>query len=618
MINENSEFKHLQTTIKKYSLANSIHLIDYFLIIGYEDIYIKEKIIKEIQNKETPSSNKKTNIYKMKEYPSVLSSINSDYEGEIMDDDEIIQSIFPSGNINIYYNKGDNTDLDLSIKNLIFNKKDQNGFAYIFYEGITSSLPNMFQIFVPKIFVIISHYQFYSTFNKICKEIHNLFYSNNNQIPIELQLFNIINFVPVPVDKRLDLTLFPFYEKDVINKCQCNEEFISLEEQKIYSLERIKGYNLPEINIMELFEVISIDLFVEIYIEILKGNNVSLIYNDNAILSIIILLLNQFLFPLNIHDNNNIIKKNSSSDNEEYFYEFNQENKNNKIYLDINKKIIYSDNKDKNNEFSKKLEEYNNSELGEKINQLINNLKEIKEKHIRYPNLWDKSKKYNFFEMLNEKNTEEVNYEILNTFYKFNLYLCEHFCQFYFNKKEENNNDKEEEEKEFYNLFSSSVYSKIIKEKENSFISQKIILENILNYKNHFKNIELLNNLDSFDLIYKPKESGKFEPFSFLEFYKYYFANFQTYFNDIMDKNYIDCKKDENNIWYKYKTINLDKNILLKYNYLLEQIPLEDKNKCFIYFENNSISNLKSEIKIKDISHNFDLFLINNKAKSKT
>ena len=42
-------------------------------------------------------------------------------------------------------------------------------------------------------------------------------------------------------------------------------------------------------------------------------------------------------------------------------------------------------------------------------------------------------------------------------------------------------------------------------------------------------------------------------------------------------------------------------------------MPLEDRNKCFPYFDNNTITNIKSELKIKDISNNFDLFLINNK-----
>ena len=121
--NENQEFKYFQTSISKYHLSSSIHLIDYFLIIGYEDTYIQEKIMKEIEANEIPSSNIKTNILKIKDYPSVLSSINSDYEGNIIDDEDIIKNIFPSETINIYYNKGDNTDLDLSIKKIIFFQK---------------------------------------------------------------------------------------------------------------------------------------------------------------------------------------------------------------------------------------------------------------------------------------------------------------------------------------------------------------------------------------------------------------------------------------------------------------------------------------------------------------
>ena len=613
----NSEFKYLQTSLKKYPLSNSIHLIDYFLIIGYEDIYIQEKIIKEIQTKEiASSSNNKTNIFKMDQYPSVLSSISSDYEGDIIDDEDIIKNLFPSEEINIYYNRGDNTDFDLSIESILFTKKEENiinnGFAYLFYEGIT--LPNMLRIFLPKVFVIISKYHFYSTFYQICKEIHNLFFSYNIQIPIELQLYNIVNFIPVPIGKRLDMTLFPFYELSDINKYECNEEFISLDEQKIYSLERIKGYDIPEINIGEIFEIVNIELFVETYIEILLGNNVNIIHNDIEILSIVSFLFNQFLFPLNLKENI-FIKKKASEENEEYFYEFNPDNKSSKLLLDINKKNLIV--KNEGEESVKKIDEYinNNSELAENIKQLINNLKEIKEKKIRYGDFKYKNKKYNFFEMLNEKETEENNYAILNSFYKFNLYISEHFLKYYLNIKEKDNNDIEEE-KLFYNLFSKSDYSKIINGQENNYNIQKIIFENVLNYKKHFKSNELFNNLDVFDLIYKPKELDKFEPLTFLEFYKYYFTNLQSYFHDIVSNNFVDCKKDKSenqNYLYKYKKINLDKNIILKYSYLLEQMPLEDKNKCFPYIDSNSLPTLNSEIKIKDISNNFDSFLINNK-----
>ena len=617
--NENQEFKYFQTSISKYHLSSSIHLIDYFLIIGYEDTYIQEKIMKEIEANEIPSSNIKTNILKINDYPSVLSSINSDYEGNIIDDEDIIKNIFPSETINIYYNKGDNTDLDLSIKKIIFFQKGSsniinNGFAYIFYEGKT--LFNMYRIYFPKIFLIISQYQFYSTFYQICKEIHNLFYSYNIEIPIELQIYNIINFIPVPIGKRLDMTLFPFYDLSSINKCQCNEEFISLDEQKIYSLDRIKGYNEPEINIGELFEIINIELFIDTYIKIILGYNVSVIYNDIEALSIIIYLFNIFLFPLNIIGNN-YIKKKLSNDNDEYYYEFNTDNKNYKMELDINKKSLNT--KIEGDKSIKKLEEYinSNSELGKNIKQLINNLKEIKEKNIRYGNFKDK-KKYNFFELFNEKETEENNYKILNSFYKFNLYISEHYYQYYlYNNNTENNNNKDiEEEKIFYDFFSTSNYSDIFNKKENKFIIQKIIFENIINYKKNFKDKEELNNLDIFDLIYKPKELDKFEPVTFLEFYKYYYNNLQNYFNDIISEDFVDCKKDKSekeNYLYKYKKINLDKNIILKYSYLLEQMPSEDKNKCFPYFDQSTISSLKSEIKIKDINNIFDSFIINNK-----
>ena len=634
---ENSEFKYLQTSLKKYSLSNSIHLIDYFLIVGYEDIYIQEKIIKEIQSKEiSPSSNTKTSIYKAKDYPTVLSSISSDYEGEIMDDEDIIKSIFPSQEIDIYYNKGDNMDLNLNPKNMIFYKQERNimtnCFAYIFYEGIT--LTNRTRVFLPKIFIIISQYSFYSTFNNICKEIHNLFYSNNIQIPIELQLYNIINYIPVPIGKRIDMTLFPFYELSYINKCQCNEEFISLDEQKIYSLERIKGYNEPELNIKELFEVINIELLIETYIKILLGYNINIVYNDIEILSIIIFLFEQFLFPLNTKEKNDKIKIESSPDKEEYYYQFNPENNDIKYSLDINKKVMIL--KNEPNEDSKKLDEYVKklisecikeniegdknfkSGLCDNIKELLVNIKKIKEKNNRYGNF--KEKKYNFFEMLNEKETEENNHIILNSFYKFNLFIYEHYYQYYFNKNENenstNNNDTEDD-KIFYNIFSNSVYSKIFDvQDKNDESLEKIVFENILNYKKKFSNNELLNNLEIFDLINKPKESDKFEPLTFLEFYKYYFDNLQTYFNDIISNDFVSCKKDKSdkvNFWYKYKKVNLDKNVLIKYSYLLEQMPIEDKNKCFPYLDTNTSSNLKSEIKIKDINNVFDLFLINNK-----
>lgn len=333
--NEISEEKEdFQIKIKKYPSSSSAHLIDYFLVIGYEELFIQNNIVKNIQNQDFANNN--INKYKCEEYPTILSSINSDNKGEMLDDEDIVKYIFPEQPY-ILYNKGYNLGIDIKEKNIIFSKVEKGinniGYSYTFYEFIT--MPNRTKIYIPKTFVIISQYPYFITFNQICKEIYNLFHSNNIQIPIELQLYNIINYIPIPLGKRLDISLFPFYDLNTINKCLCNEEFISLENQKIYSLIQIKGYNKPQINISEIFELIPVEVIVEIYLKILSGHVISIFNNDIELLNIILILYKYFLFPL-------------SSNNNAYCYSQNQYfNETKKIYN--NKEYIYGFNTDYNN-----------------------------------------------------------------------------------------------------------------------------------------------------------------------------------------------------------------------------------------------------------------------------
>ena len=151
--------KEFQASLRKYPSSKSIHLIDYFLIIGYEETFIQEKIIKSIQNIDFTTNNNK---YKCEEYPTVLSSVNSDYAGDMMDEEDIIKYIFPESP-NIPYSKGDNLEIDIKEKNIIFSKVEDNliniGYAYIFYEFLT--MPNRTKIYIPKVFVIISQYPFF-------------------------------------------------------------------------------------------------------------------------------------------------------------------------------------------------------------------------------------------------------------------------------------------------------------------------------------------------------------------------------------------------------------------------------------------------------------------------
>ena len=67
---------------------------------------------------------------------------------------------------------------------------------------------NMIFLF-PKHFVIISQYPFFNTYKKICKELlYNLFKNDLLEIPVEIQLYNLINFVPAPVKEKLNMSFF--------------------------------------------------------------------------------------------------------------------------------------------------------------------------------------------------------------------------------------------------------------------------------------------------------------------------------------------------------------------------------------------------------------------------
>lgn len=535
--NEISEEKEdFQIKIKKYPSSSSAHLIDYFLVIGYEELFIQNNIVKNIQNQDFANNN--INKYKCEEYPTILSSINSDNKGEMLDDEDIVKYIFPEQPY-ILYNKGYNLGIDIKEKNIIFSKVEKGinniGYSYTFYEFIT--MPNRTKIYIPKTFVIISQYPYFITFNQICKEIYNLFHSNNIQIPIELQLYNIINYIPIPLGKRLDISLFPFYDLNTINKCLCNEEFISLENQKIYSLIQIKGYNKPQINISEIFELIPVEVIVEIYLKILSGHVISIFNNDIELLNIILILYKYFLFPLSSNNNAYCYSQNQYFNetkkiynNKEYIYGFNtdynninKENSNSEIdkdnifalnyYLDMSKKSLGIQVPNGLDEKSKKLNEYikkiinessnENNDSNINMNTLEGNIKKLV---LTLNNIKDKIKKYgnkisiNFFEYNSEKELETNNQLIIEAFYHFNIYISSHYFKFYFNESNENdnnneNNDDTEEDKIFYSLFSKSEYSKKINDLKSDYLINENEQDNII--KIFFENI-LLNKKKQF------------------------------------------------------------------------------------------------------------------------
>ena len=70
-----------------------------------------------------------------------------------------------------------------------------------------------------------------------------------NPLPVELILYNIINFVPSPMNYNLNLDLFSFFMK--------SEDI---------EINQLSGYPYIDFDLKEIFNIIPINLFIEIYL----------------------------------------------------------------------------------------------------------------------------------------------------------------------------------------------------------------------------------------------------------------------------------------------------------------------------------------------------------------
>ena len=73
-----TEFRNIPEPTKifpRYPMGASNHLLDYFCILGYEDKYIEELIIKDIERKNDRDSGADNNKYSCLKRPCILSQI---------------------------------------------------------------------------------------------------------------------------------------------------------------------------------------------------------------------------------------------------------------------------------------------------------------------------------------------------------------------------------------------------------------------------------------------------------------------------------------------------------------------------------------------------------------
>jgi hypothetical protein len=273
-------------------LGYSPNLIEYFVIIGYEKHLIKSDILPNYFNEG-----------KQTYEPSILNSIASNTDMDMLDNDDIIKLVYPKtpaiilGNL-ISEPQNSSVIFFLNADTIGAQSKIPfHGYALNFYESFVT---NSSKVFIPKAFCIISQYPYYTLFNTICKEILNLFLSKaKNEIPLEVIIYNILNFIPSPMNFSMNLNLFMnrdlnYYSNHNMHSTyggsnlsnSMNSETMSMSNLRNTSTSsfprpsanssgnssnnlnvvQLTGYPVLDFNLSEIFNLIPMNMVIEILI----------------------------------------------------------------------------------------------------------------------------------------------------------------------------------------------------------------------------------------------------------------------------------------------------------------------------------------------------------------
>ena len=347
------EIKKIQK-IKKYPyLGYSPNLIEYFLIVGFDQNFKTEKSIEiafslkdknnplerqqNNQDAEGPDLKEKFNLFKMPNKPIVLNSIASDFRDGMLNEDKIIDYIFPNNYTPVYTSNSKNERFEkneLKNQNLIFylsmdkifekneddaqNKEEQNlnknimfnVYGYLFWE---SMVVDNLKVFFPKLFVFISQYSYFKFFSYLSQNIlfriRNLLYF---EIPLEIQLYNIINFTPSPL--RCDFQMELLANIDLVTLKKIPDKLANYikytegekgektlndipNEHNNMSLQQLSGYPYFDIDLSHLFNYFNFERFFITYLFSFLEFKIIFFSPSLEFLNIIMYIIRFFSYP---------------------------------------------------------------------------------------------------------------------------------------------------------------------------------------------------------------------------------------------------------------------------------------------------------------------------------
>ena len=300
------------------------NLIDKFLVLAYD----QKTIDFTYQNCELDSEGNKYSrfiCYEFEKSPDVINEICNDYSKDLLDNDLIIEIIFPNcpymyflGKEYINTPREKDEEMATNPYPIIFSinpqdnsgsKKSYNGLGYVFYilqEHKTDEEIDGY-LYIPAAYVILSEFPYFYQFNLICSNIYNRMKKESDEIPIDIIIYNTIKFTPSPINKDIYL----IFGNQIGVKQNTNidiEKIITLLNSKgkhdrtgIPSMffPQLSGYPFVDINVSFIFNLIPPEIILEVFIFSFLEHDIIFYSSRPELLNMIMYIFTCFNYPFN-------------------------------------------------------------------------------------------------------------------------------------------------------------------------------------------------------------------------------------------------------------------------------------------------------------------------------
>ncbi len=321
-ISENDDINKFQIIKYPYE-SNAINLIDQFLVLGFQKNFIKKEFPKIIEKEKHNLQNKNHIEIAIEEKAEVLNEINFKKDKQFLSKDLLINIIFPNNLQIIIMNKNTQKEELLPYKVIFSFKSNPIGSSLIIYKGLAYIFYLMFDypdeniiVFYQMAYCIISEFPYFTSFSLICQEIRNYSLKEIEYIvPIEILIYNIVNFTPSPIKNGIKLLIGGNIEKNtnkqnIINNMNDNpfqdnsNSDLNIESYKYnnyheINFQKLSGYPLIDFNLSLLFNLLPVDIILKTFICTFLEEEI-VFYSENIeTLNMIMYIFSILNYPVN-------------------------------------------------------------------------------------------------------------------------------------------------------------------------------------------------------------------------------------------------------------------------------------------------------------------------------